>query len=82
MNIRQFPEIPDRLHKLFVKESERGNGFGRRLLEFTEGEIKSRGGKMIELYPLTKEDKDELNKHYEKWGYVCIDEHIVKSIEN
>jgi GNAT superfamily N-acetyltransferase len=67
---------------LFVKESERGNGFGRELLEFTEDEIKSRGGKLIELCPLNQEQKDELITHYKKWGYVRSGERILKVIEN
>ncbi|NPD87993.1 MAG: GNAT family N-acetyltransferase [Asgard group archaeon] len=75
------------LARIAIKKSERGKGYGLRLMEHADSFFKERNVRKIGLYVETKNDvaislykKNGYNLAFESWHYL-IDENLVKKIE-
>jgi len=60
------------LYWIVVDQASQGKGFGRHLLEYVEGDVLRRGGRMILIETSSQESYGDTVRFYEKAGYELV----------
>ena len=66
------------IDSVYVDQDFRHQNIGHKLIQETERVIKSLGGKVIKICPMTTKNKDKLYNYYKQLGYTAISDDLMQ----